>query len=68
MKKQILKRHFKVVSYTLAALGGSIPNYIQRLRMMETVGLEEPADIVNRAGPGSNIFLDKIIVVGTDGR
>jgi gliding motility-associated protein GldM len=58
---------FKVVSYTLAALGGSIPNYTEAQNDGNR-WTGRAADIVNRAGPGSNIFLDKIIVVGPDGR
>jgi hypothetical protein len=58
---------FKVVSYTLAALGGPIPNYTEAQNDGNRWA-GRAADIVNRAGPGSNIFLDKVIVVGPDGR
>jgi gliding motility-associated protein GldM len=58
---------FKVVSYTLAAQGGAFPNYTEAQndgnRWVGRAG-----DIVGKAGPGTNIFLDKIIVVGPDGR
>jgi gliding motility-associated protein GldM len=58
---------FKVVSYTLAALGGSIPNYTEATNDGNR-WTGRAADIVAKAGPGTNIFLDKIIVVGPDGR
>ena len=58
---------FRVVSYTLAALGGSVPNYTEAQNEGNR-WTGRAADIVNRAGPGTNIFLDRIIVIGPDGR
>jgi len=58
---------FKVVSYKLGAIGGSIPQYI-----------EAPNDgnrwngraesIVSKASPGTMVLFDQIRVVGRDGR
>ena len=58
---------FKVVSYTMGAIGGSIPQYIQANNEGNRWG-GSAAAIVNRATPGTNIFFDDIRVVGPDGK
>jgi hypothetical protein len=58
---------WKVVSYTVGAIGGSVPNYTEATNDGNRWS-GRAADIVNRAGPGTNIFFDKVIVVGPDGR
>jgi hypothetical protein len=58
---------FRVVSYTLAAQGGAFPNYTEAQNEGNRWN-GRAGDIVSRAGPGTNIFLDKIMVVGPDGR
>jgi hypothetical protein len=57
---------FHVVSYTMGAIGGSIPQYIQANNEGNRWS-GSAAGIVNRATPGTNIFLDDIRVVGWDG-
>jgi gliding motility-associated protein GldM len=58
---------FGVKSYTIGAVGGGIPQYIQAVN-------EGPrwngtaATIVAKATPGTRIFIDEIHVVGKDGR
>jgi GldM C-terminal domain. len=58
---------FKVISYKLGAIGGSISQYTE-------AGNEgnrwsgSAASIVQRSTPGTNIFFDQIRVVGPDGK
>ena len=58
---------FKVVSYTMGAIGGSINQYAQANnegnRWNGAAGT-----LVQRATPGTNIFFDNIKVVGPDGK
>ncbi len=58
---------FKVVSYTMGAIGGSINQYAQANnegnRWNGAAG-----NLVNKATPGTNIFFDNIKVVGPDGK
>ncbi|MFI5153436.1 MAG: gliding motility protein GldM [Chitinophagales bacterium] len=58
---------FHVVSYTMGAIGGSIPQYIQANNEGNKWS-GSAAGIVNRATPGTNIFFDDIRVVGPDGK
>ena len=58
---------FKVVSYKLAALGGSINQY-QESANEGNRWIGGAAAIVAKASPGTNIFFDNIHVVGKDGR
>ncbi len=58
---------FKVVSYKLGAIGGSIPQYVEASNDGNKWG-GQAASLVNRASPGTNIFFDEIRVVGPDGR
>jgi gliding motility-associated protein GldM len=58
---------FKVVSYKLSALGGSINSYV----MASNDGNKwtgKAADIVAKASPATNIFFDEIRVIGKDGK
>lgn len=58
---------WRVVSYTVGAIGGSIPNYIEATNEGNR-WTGNAANIVSRAGPGTNVFFDKVIVIGPDGR
>ena len=58
---------FKVVSYTLGAIGGGIPQYVQAPNDGNKWN-GGAAGIVGRATPGTNIFFDNIRVVGPDGK
>ena len=58
---------FKVISYKLAALGGSISSY-QESANEGNRWTGGAAAIVAKASPGTNIFFDQIRVVGKDGR
>jgi gliding motility-associated protein GldM len=58
---------FKVVSYKLGAIGGSIPQYVEASNDGNKWG-GQAASLVNRASPGTNIFFDEIRVIGPDGR
>ncbi len=58
---------FKVVSYKISAIGGSISQYTQ----MSNEGNRwtgNAASLVSRATPGTQIFFDEIHVVGPDGK
>jgi hypothetical protein len=58
---------FRVISYTLAASGGSFPTYQQQPNQGNrwTGGAKA---IVDKAAPGTTIFFDDIRVVGPDGK
>ncbi|HLX91934.1 MAG TPA: GldM family protein [Puia sp.] len=58
---------FKVISYKLGAIGGSIPVYTQALNEGNK-WTGKAADIINRASPGTQVFFDEITVVGPDGK
>ena len=58
---------FKVISYKLGAIGGSISQYAQASNEGNRWTGAALA-IVARATPGTNIFFDEIRVVGPDGR
>ena len=58
---------WRVVSYTIGAIGGSIPNYIEGTNEGNR-WTGNAANIISRAGPGTNVFFDKVIVIGPDGR
>jgi gliding motility-associated protein GldM len=58
---------FKVVSYKIGAIGGSISGYSQA----DNNGNRwsgNAANLVQRASPGTQIFFDEIRVVGPDGK
>lgn len=58
---------WRVISYTLGAIGGNISTY----REAPNDGNRwsgSAAAIVTSASPGTNIFIDKLIVIGPDGR
>ncbi|MEP7257243.1 MAG: gliding motility protein GldM [Flavitalea sp.] len=58
---------FKVVSYTVGALGGKYPTYQTSPNEGNRWG-GGAATIINNATPGTSIFFDNIKVVGPDGR
>jgi gliding motility-associated protein GldM len=58
---------FKVVSYTLGAIGGGLPQYVQATNEGNRWN-GGAGGIVGRATPGTNIFFDNIRVVGPDGK
>ncbi|MEO8582968.1 MAG: gliding motility protein GldM [Flavitalea sp.] len=58
---------FKVVSYTVGALGGKYPVY-QTANNEGNRWNGGAATIINSATPGTSIFFDNIKVVGPDGR
>ncbi|HTQ64593.1 MAG TPA: gliding motility protein GldM [Puia sp.] len=58
---------FKVVSYTLGAIGGGIPQYTQATNEGNR-WTGAAANIINHATPGTNVFFDNIRVVGPDGK
>jgi gliding motility-associated protein GldM len=58
---------FKVVSYKLGALGGSISAYTESGNEGNRWG-GNAAAIVQRSSPGTKIFFDEIRVVGPDGK
>jgi gliding motility-associated protein GldM len=58
---------YKVVSYKLGAIGGSIPQYVEASNDGNRWG-GSAASLVNRASPGTAVFFDEIRVVGPDGR
>lgn len=58
---------FRVVSYKLSAVGGPISMYSEASN--EGNRWSGPAaNLINRAGPGSKIYFDEIIVIGPDGK
>ncbi|HYE56811.1 MAG TPA: gliding motility protein GldM [Chitinophagaceae bacterium] len=58
---------FRVVSYTLGAIGGPIQQYREAANDGNRWNGAAGA-IVSAAGPGTNVFIDKLIVIGPDGR
>jgi len=58
---------FKVVSYTMGAIGGSIAQYAQANNEGNKWN-GQAANLVLRASPGTAIFFDNIKVVGPDGK
>jgi gliding motility-associated protein GldM len=58
---------FKVVSYKLGAIGGSISQYTEASNDGNRWS-GSAANIVQRSTPGTNIFFDQIRVVGPDGK
>jgi GldM C-terminal domain len=58
---------FKVVSYSMGAIGGSINQYVQANNEGNRWN-GQAANLVQRATPGTNIFFDNIKVVGPDGK
>jgi hypothetical protein len=58
---------FKVESYTMGAIGGSIPQYNQAANQGNK-WTGQAAQIVAKSGPGTNIFFDDIRVIGPDGK
>jgi gliding motility-associated protein GldM len=59
--------HFQVLSYTLGAVGGNIPQYQQAVNNGNKWS-GNAASIVAKATPGTRIFFDEIHVKGPDGR
>ena len=58
---------YRIVSYTLGAIGGAIPNY----QMSGNEGNRwngGAKSIVDKAGPGTTVFFENIRVLGPDGR
>jgi gliding motility-associated protein GldM len=58
---------FKVVSYKLGAIGGSISQYTEASNEGNRWN-NQAQNIVARSSPGTNIFFDQIRVVGPDGK
>jgi len=58
---------FRVVSYTVGAIGGKYPVY-QTASNAGNRWSGNAATIINGAGPGTTVFFDDIRVVGPDGR
>ncbi len=58
---------FVVISYKLAALGGSISQYVEANNDGPRWH-DQAASIVSKASPGTNIFFDNVRVKGKDGR
>jgi hypothetical protein len=58
---------FKVVSYKLGAIGGSISQYTEASNEGNRWN-NQAQNIVSRSSPGTNIFFDQIRVVGPDGK
>ena len=58
---------FRVVSYTVGAIGGPYPIY-QFAANEGNRWNGKAKEIIDRAGPGTSVFFDKIIVVGPDGQ
>jgi len=58
---------FQVKSYTIGAVGGGIPQYIQAVNTGNRWN-GTAAQIVAKATPGTRVFFDEIHVVGKDGR
>jgi gliding motility-associated protein GldM len=58
---------FRVVSYTLGAIGGSIPNYQMATNEGNRWSGSAKA-IVDKAGPGTTVFFENVRVIGPDGR
>ena len=58
---------FKVVSYKLGAIGGSVSQYTEASNEGNRWSGTAQA-IVQRSSPGTNIFFDQIRVVGPDGK
>lgn len=58
---------FKVVSYKLSAVGGPIQLYTEASNEGNRWG-GQAANLVGRAGPGTTIFIDQLVVIGPDGK
>jgi hypothetical protein len=58
---------FKVVSYKIAAQGGNIQQYTEASNDGPR-WTGSAASIIGKAGPGTNIFIDELTVVGKDNR
>lgn len=58
---------WRVISYTMGAIGGNIPTYREAANEGNR-WTGSAASIVTSASPGTNIFIDKLIVIGPDGR
>jgi gliding motility-associated protein GldM len=58
---------FKVVSYRIGAVGGPIQLYQEAVNEGNRWS-GQAASLVQRAGPGTRVFIDAINVVGPDGR
>jgi gliding motility-associated protein GldM len=58
---------FQVKSYTIGAVGGGIPQYIQAVNQGNRWN-GTAASIVAKATPGTRVFFDDIHVMGKDGR
>ena len=58
---------FRVVSYSVGAVGGKYPTY-QSATNEGNRWSAGAANIINNATPGTSIFFDNIKVVGPDGR
>lgn len=58
---------FRVVSYKLSAVGGPIQLYSEASNEGNRWN-GQAASLVSRAGPGTTIFIDQLVVVGPDGR
>jgi hypothetical protein len=58
---------FRVVSYKLSAVGGPIQLYTEASNEGNRWN-GQAANLVGRAGPGTTIFIDQLIVVGPDGK
>jgi gliding motility-associated protein GldM len=58
---------YKVVSYTVGAVGGPLPMY-QTFPNEGNRWSGQAASLISRCGPGTRVFFDQIQVVGPDGR
>ena len=58
---------FRVVSYTIGAVGGPISQYTEAVNEGNR-WTGNAANLVSRMGPGTRVFFDKIMVVGPDGK
>jgi gliding motility-associated protein GldM len=58
---------YRVISYTLGAVGGGLPSYQQSANDGNR-WTGNAASIIGRATPGSVVYFDNIRVVGPDGR
>jgi gliding motility-associated protein GldM len=58
---------FRVISYRVGAVGGPVQTYIEANNEGNRWN-GAAANIISRAGPGTNVFFDQIRVVGPDGK
>jgi hypothetical protein len=58
---------FTVLDYTLAAVGGGIPSYIQA-QNTGRAWTGQAAAIIDKCTPGTHVFIDNLRCKGKDGR